>query len=129
MPKGVEPNPKRNVLKSAPFSFMPFMPEQLVFDKAEDGLVRFRAMFEMPNWDGVEADEITFVVDDPNDRVDKIAARFWGNERQGLYWVISARNHLDLPDVQLYRGLKLKIPSKNWIETKLLPQAQKYLER
>ena len=129
MPRGVEPNPKKNVLKSVPFSFMPFMREQLIFDKAEGGLVRFRGMFEMPNWDGVEVDETTFVVEDSNDRVDKIAFRFWGVDRQELYWVISARNHLDLPDTQLYRGLKLKIPSKNWIDTKLLPQSQKYLER
>ena len=108
---------------------MNFMPEQLIYDKAEQGLVRFRAMFEMPSWDGVAEGEKTIVIEDPNDRLDKIAAREWGAERQELYWVIAARNHLDLPDVQLYKGKKLKIPSKAWVDTKLLPQSQLFVER
>ena len=129
MTKGVDPNPKRNLLQAGPFSQMNFMPEQLVFDKESDGPVRFRATFEMPNWDGVEEDEFTYVVDGPDARLDKIAAAFWGIDRQELYWVIAARNNLDLPDVQLYKGKYLKIPSRNWIDTYLLPQAQNYIER
>lgn len=124
-----EPNPKRNRLSASVQSWMNFMPEQLVFDKAEQGLVRFRAMFEMPNWDGVEAEEATIVVEGADERLDKIAARIYGAQNVELYWVIAARNNLDLPDVQLYKGMKLKIPSKNWIDTRLIPQAQKYLER
>ena len=124
-----EPNPSKNLLSATPFSFMNFQPEQLIFDKEQDGLVRFRAMFEMPNWEGVEEDEFTYVVEGPDERLDKIASRFWGEERQSMYWVIAARNNLDLPDVQLGKSDKLKIPSKNWIDTKFMPQAQKYIER
>jgi hypothetical protein len=124
-----EPSPKRNILKAGVFSMMNFMPEQLAYDKELGTLVRWRSMFEMPNWDGVEAEETTYIIDDPEDRLDKIAARFWGNDRMGLYWVIAARNNLDLPDVQLYKGKRLKIPSRGWIDTKMLPQAQKYVER
>jgi hypothetical protein len=124
-----EPNPRKNVLRASPLSFMNFMPEQYLFDKEQDGLVRFRAMFEMPNWDGVEAGEYTYVIDDPNARLDKLAVKFWGDSKKELYWVLAARNGLDLPDAQLYKGRKIKIPSLEWIETKLLSQAQGYLER
>lgn len=129
MTTGVEPNPRKNVLKARPLSFMNFMPEQLAYDKEAGGLVRFRSMFEMPNWDGVEVEEITYIVDSANDRLDKIAARFWGSDRQEMYWIIAARNNLDLPDTQLYKGRKLKIPSRGWIDNKFLPQAQEYLDR
>lgn len=124
-----DPDPRRNVLTATPYSFMNFMPEQLAFDKESQTLIRWRAMFEMPDWTGVEDEETTFIIESSDDRLDKIAARFWGSDRQSMYWIIAARNHLDLPDVQLYKGRKLKIPSKNWIDTKFLPQAQRYLER
>lgn len=124
-----EPYPRKNVLKASPMSFMNFMPEQYLFDKESGGLVRFRAMFEMPNWDGVEDGEVTYVIDDPDARLDKIASQFWGSEKVQLYWVIAARNSLDLPDVQLYKGRKIKIPSVDWIETKLIPQSQEYIQR
>lgn len=108
---------------------MNFMPEELVFDKETNSLVRFRRMFEMPNWDGVEEEEFTFVVEDPEDRLDKMAARFWGTERQELFWVIAARNSMDLPDANIRKGVRLKIPSKAWIDEYFLPQAQNYIER
>lgn len=129
MPAKNEPFPRKNVLKASPFSFMNFMPEQYLFDMESDGLVRFRAMFEMPNWDGVEGGEVTYVIEDPNARLDRLAVQFWGEAKKELYWVLAARNGLDLPDVQLYKGRKIKVPSIEWIETKLLPQAQEYLER
>jgi hypothetical protein len=105
------------------------MPEQLAYDKDAGGLVRWRAMFEMPNWEGVTEDEITHVIDSSSERLDKLAYRYWGEERQELYWVIAARNSLDLPDVELYEGRKIKIPSKQWIDNKFLPQMQKYRSR
>jgi hypothetical protein len=124
-----EPKPRKNTLKARPYSFMNFMPEQLIYDKDTEQLVRFRMMFEMPNWDGVEEEERTYIVEDPNDRLDKMAARFWGIDRQELYWVIAARNNLDLPDVSIRKGTRLKIPSKNWIDSKLLAQVSNYIER
>lgn len=129
MTTGVDLKPRKNLLKAGPFSYMNFMPEQLIYDKELQGLVRFRAMFEMPNWDGVENDEFTYIISGSSERLDKIAARFWGIDRQELYWVIAARNKLDLPDVELYKGRYIKIPSRNWIDTYLLPQTQDYIER
>lgn len=129
MATGIDPNPRKNLLRAGPFSYMNFMPEQLIYDKELQGLVRFRAMFEMPNWDGVEDDEFTYIISSSDERLDKIAARFWGIDRQELYWVIAARNKLDLPDVELYKGRSIKIPSRNWIDTYLLPQTQDYIER
>lgn len=129
MTTGVDPSPRKNLLRAGPFSYMNFMPEQLIYDKELQGVVRFRAMFEMPNWDGVENGEFTYVISGSEERLDKIAARFWGIDRQELYWVIAARNKLDLPDVELYKGRSIKIPSRSWIDTYLLPQTQDYIER
>jgi hypothetical protein len=126
---GTDPNPKKNLLRASTFSYMNFMPEQLIYDKEKNNLIRFRSMFEMPNWDGVEIDEFSYIISGQNERLDKIAAKFWGIDRQELYWVIAARNNLDLPDVQLYQGRTIKIPSKSWIDTYLLPQTQDYIER
>lgn len=125
MTRGVDPNPKKKVLNAGVFSMMNFMPEQLIYDKDRDCPVRFRSMFEMPSWEGVEEEEITHVIDNPNERVDSLARKYWGEERIELYWVISARNSLDLPDVQLYMGRELKIPSRNWIDTVLLQQSNR----
>jgi hypothetical protein len=119
-----DPNPRRNMLRSSRYSFMNFMPEQLVYDQEAQSTIRFRSMFEMPSWEGVEEDEITHVIDNANERLDKLAALYWGFDRQELYWVIAARNNLDLPDVQLYMGRKIKIPSKGWVDTYFLPQAR-----
>ncbi|MDD5510929.1 MAG: hypothetical protein PHI12_08965 [Dehalococcoidales bacterium] len=124
-----DPNPRKNILKASPLSFMNFMPEQVVYDEETDSTIRFRAMFEMPSWDGVEESERTYLVEGPDERLDKIAAAAWGEERSEMYWIIAARNNLDLPDVQLYKGRKLKIPSRNWIDTKFLPQGNRYIER
>lgn len=124
-----EPNPRKNTLKARPYSFMNFMPEELIYDKESGGLVRFRRMFEMPNWAGVEDNEFTYIVESDNDRLDKMAYRFWGAERQEMYWVIAARNNLDLPDANIRKGTRLKIPSRAWLDEKFFPQAQNYIER
>jgi hypothetical protein len=129
MTSNAEPGPRKNLLKARPYSFMNFMPEEIAFDKETSSVVRFRRMFEMPNWDGVEEDEHVFIVEDPADRLDKIADRFWGADRLELYWVIAARNNMDLPDANIRKGTRLRIPSRRWIDDKFLPQAQAYIER
>lgn len=117
-------DPKKNVLSASPMSWMSFMREELIYDLEVESLVRFRGTFIMPSWDGVEDNETDYIVDDPNMRLDKLAAVYWGVDRQQLWWVIAARNHLDLPQVQLYKGRRLKIPSKEWVDNTLLPQAR-----
>jgi len=101
---------------------MKFMAEQLIFDKEKDSLVRFYGPFQMPNWDGVEDAEFEHVVEGTSERLEKIAATYYDN-RYELWWVIAARNNMDLPDVNLYQGRRLKIPHPEWVDTVLLKQA------
>jgi hypothetical protein len=121
MPKTEDPNPRQNLLKASPSSPMKFMQEELVYDPDVDGLVRFRNIFEMPKWDGVEDNEGEYEVDDSWIRLDILANRYYGDPT--LWWVIAARNHIDLPTAQLYRGRVLRIPSHDWVQTILLPQS------
>ena len=127
MPKARDPEPRKNLLKAGVHSPMKFMQEELVFDLDRDSLVRFRGMFIMPDWTGVEDNETDYVVENEWMRTDILAFDEYGDEE--LKWVINARNHLDLPDVQLYKGRRLKIPNKDWVESKLLPQFNKLVER
>lgn len=125
----LEPKPSENKLRSTPYSWMNFMPEQLVYDKETEGFVRFRSMFEMPKWDGVDEGEITHVVDREYERIDRLAAEYWGIDRQEMYWVIAARNNLDLYDVGVYRGQKLKIPAKDWVDNYFFTQSNSFGRR
>lgn len=118
--KAPDPQPRKNTLTESTYSPMRFMREELVFDKESSSLVRFRGPFQMPDWTGVEDKEVDYVVENDWMRTDILAKRYYGYEE--LKWVINARNSLDLPDVQLYKGRKLKIPDREWVNTKLLPQ-------
>ena len=123
MPKETEPNPKAEVLKSSKYSPMQYMKEYLIHDKERDGLVRFRGRFIMPDWSGVEEEEFDYIVKSPDVRLDIIANEYYGEPQ--LKWVIAARNKIDIPDVQLYKGRQLKIPARDWVERILLPQGIK----
>lgn len=127
MPKAPDPQPRENVLRAGVHSPMKFMEEHLVFDKEMDSLVRFRGPFIMPDWTGVEDNEVDYVVENDWMRTDILASRYYQDEE--LKWVINARNSLDLPDVQLYKGRKMKIPNKDWVDTVLLPQYRSLVER
>ncbi len=117
-----DPNPKKGTLKAGTFSWMNFMKEELEYDLETDSLVRFRGIFIAPDWSGVEENEIDYIVDDPHMRLDKLAALVWGSGRDYLWWVIAARNEMDIPVAELYQGRKLKIPSWQWVNDMLLPQ-------
>ena len=123
MRKIQDPQPKIGLLRASAYSPMRFMAEQLVFDSEKESLVRFRGPFQMPNWDGVEDTELDYEVDGPWVRLDILANEYYSG-RVELMWVIAARNHLDLPDVQLYMGRRLKIPHEDWVDSVLLPQAR-----
>ena len=118
------PNPREQTLKATAFSPMNFMREELEYDLEQESLVRFRGAFIMPSWDDVEDNEVEHVVEGPDERLDKIAAQYWGSARQELWWVIAARNEIDLPAVQLYKGRKLKIPTKEWVDNEFMPQSR-----
>lgn len=122
MSRDVNPQPRKNLLKSDSSSPMQFMREELIFDSERNSLVRFRGPFIMPNWLGVEDNEYEYEVDSSWVSLDQLAKSIYGDHV--LMWVIAARNHLDLPDVQVYMGKKLKIPNKDWVEDTLLPQGR-----
>jgi hypothetical protein len=101
---------------------MQFMKEYLIFDSETDSLVRFRGPFIMPNWSGVEDNEHDYVVAKNTTTLYEIAHEEY--EDPLMMYVLAARNHLDLPDVQLFKGKKLKIPNRDWVESKLLTQGR-----
>jgi len=100
---------------------MQFMHEYLLHDSERDALVRFRGPFIMPDWDGVQEGEIDYVVKSSSEALYKIAYKYYNDPL--LKWVIAARNHMTLSDVNLHKGIILKVPSREWVERKLLPQA------
>lgn len=114
------PTVPTKVLTATAGSPMRFMAEEVVWDLEVGSLVRFRAPFVMPDWTGVTENEDDYVVDRPALRCDILANERYGDPERG--WVIAARNNLDLPDVQLYEGQRLKIPRRDWVETKLMTQ-------
>jgi hypothetical protein len=122
MPKAVNPQPRENLLKSQATSPMQFMKEYLLFDSEKNSLVRFRGPFIMPSWAGVEDNESEYVVDNSWTTLQQIANEVYGDPL--LEFVISARNHMDLADAQMYKGKKLKVPNKDWVEDTLLPQGR-----
>jgi len=119
----LENNPRKNVLPVGVLSWMQFMPEHLAYDKESGLQMRYRAMLEIPCWDGVEDNEFEYVVDSPSSRLDKIAYEAYGESNIELYWVIAMRNNLALFDVELYKGKRLLIPLLSWVLNVLLPQA------
>jgi hypothetical protein len=101
---------------------MRFMDEEVIWDSETGSSVRFRRPFEMPSWDGVTDNEVEYIVSDSWMRIDILARHFYGNEEMG--WIIAARNNMDLPDVELYPGRSLKIPTRSWVERTLLRQGR-----
>ena len=61
-------------------------------------------------------DDIDYKVSQ-NDRIDKIAAKFYGSRL--LWWVIAQKNNLDQPSIELYQGRDLVIPSPNFVKQQL----------
>jgi len=122
MPRSVEPSPRENLLTSQTGSPMQFMKEHLIFDVERDSLVRFRGPFIMPDWTGVEENESEYVVQESWKTLQQIANDAYDDPL--MMYVLAARNHLDLPDVQLYKGMKLKVPNRAWVESKMIPQAR-----
>lgn len=121
MPVAIPTPPKRTLTATAA-SPCRFMEEQVQWDAEMGGLVRWRGAFAMPSWEGVEETEQDYVVEGSVRRLDILARRYYANEE--LWWVIAARNGLDLPDAQLYDGQRLKIPARAWVERRLLPQGR-----
>lgn len=117
-----DPLPRENLLKLNNNTPMQFMKEYLVYDSDVNSLIRFLGPFIMPNWNGVEDNEFDYVIQNSWTTLYQIANEVYNDPL--LQWVIASRNHLDLPDVQLYKGKRLKIPNRDWVESYLLPQGR-----
>ncbi len=115
-----DPSPKKKAMRAKPNSPLSFMREHVVFDSEVDNVVRFWGQFMMPDFTGVEGNEEDYIIDSEYETLWKIAFVYYGDE--SLWWVIAARNTLDLPDAQLFQGRKIKVPSKRFVETQLLSQ-------
>lgn len=114
------PSVPKKILTASPDSPMRFMRETTVWDAESEGVVRFRQPFEMPRWDGVTENEDDYMIESHKARLDIIAEEKYGNAER--MWVLSARNGLDLPDAQLYPGMIIKVPRRDWVERVLLAQ-------
>ena len=68
---------------------------------------------DLQNRDG----DIEYTLQD-GDRLDRISQQYYGNV--SMWWVIAARNDLDLPDVQIIPGRKIIIPDPTYVITNLV---------
>lgn len=75
--------------------------------------------FKMPDLQNRDGD-IEYTIKD-GDRLDKIAQQYYGNV--GLWWVVAARNDLDLPDIQMIPGRKIIIPDPAYVIGNLINNA------
>lgn len=90
--------------------------EEYIDDSEAGSSVRFFNRFQMPDF---SADTMPFVyVIEGRVRLDQLAKQYYDDE--ALWWVIAAKNNIDLPDAELYQGQTLLIPSPDFVNGKLL---------
>lgn len=119
--------PRKKLIKPVIPSWMKYMIEEVVYDRDRSSFVRFMNRFVMPDFSGVEQDEREYVCVGEWERLDKIAHAYYGDER--LWWVIAARNNMELPDQSIYKGRVLKIPAPGFVSEKIIGQQDKVLRR
>ena len=73
-------------------------------------------VFEQPDLSDRTGD-IQYMIQ-TGDRLDKLSLRFYNTPF--LWWVIAAKNNLDLPTVELYSGIKIIIPDPAYVVTQLV---------
>ena len=107
-------------------SWLRFCPPQKVLVKGKTVLdpveIEWWGMFMEPEFPQLDGDIVHRV--EEKDRIDKLAAFYYGNER--LWWVIAARNDMDDPTLELKpesvgdRPREIIIPSPGYIQQNLL---------
>lgn len=117
--------PRKKLINPNVLSWMNYMKEEVIYDRDKSAFVRFLNRFVFPNFSGAEQDEFEYVCQSNWERLDKLAKKYYGDER--LWWVIAARNGLELPDQSLYKGRKVMIPSADFVRKKIVGQQQKVL--
>lgn len=103
-------------ITAAPFSWMRFgVLKQVDVLSGQDLLTpmtyTWYGLFQEPDLANRTGDIEYTLVD--GDRLDKLAQAYYGT--MALWWVIAARNNLDLPDIQIYGGVKVIIPDPAYV--------------
>jgi len=103
-------------ITAAPFSWMRFSTlKQVDVLSGQDLLTpmtySWYGLFQEPDLANRTGDIEYTLVD--GDRLDKLAQTYYGT--MALWWVIAARNNLDLPDIQIYGGVKIIIPDPAYV--------------
>ena len=99
-------------------SVLKWMEEHAVYDSERGAEVRFFGVFEAPDTTTASDGEMVIVVDNVYERMDSLAYKWLGDVTLG--WVIALYNGLDSPEEDLYRGMQLHIPSKQWVADNIL---------
>jgi hypothetical protein len=60
----------------------------------------------------VQEDDLMYIVQE-RDRLDTISQRFYATPYLG--WIIAVANEIRLPDVELQRGMEIRIPSGRFV--------------
>jgi hypothetical protein len=98
-------------------SWMVRMDEEYLYDDESGQWVRFLGPFKEPDLSGSNNGEIEIVVESPYDRLEKYAAKYYGDP---LLWpVIALRNGIDLPDNELYPGRRILIPAPDFVRRRM----------
>ncbi len=105
-------------ITAAPYSWMRFSPlKQTDVLSGQDLMTPMTyswfGFFKEPNLENRTGDIEYTLVD--GDRLDKLAQAYYGT--MALWWVIAARNNLDLPDIQIYGGKRIIIPDPAYVTT------------
>jgi len=92
--------------------------EEWVYDSEGANYVRFLGPLPTVAFADVEGNELTVVIEDRSQRLDTLAQTYYADP--ALWWVIAARNELDLPDQDLYPGMTLYVPTLDYVRRKIL---------
>lgn len=98
------------------FSWLRHCDQLTEFDEDVDSDVLFFDMADLPEIES-QPDDIDYTVQ-ARDWIDMLAATFYGDSL--LWWVIAARNDLELPETELYRGRRIVIPSPRYVREVLI---------
>lgn len=78
-------------------------------------VVSWFGMFQSPDLADRDGD-IEYTVQD-GDRLDKLSLYYYGTPF--LWWVIAAKNQIDLPDIELYGGKKIIITDPDYVVSQI----------
>lgn len=106
-------------------SHMKWMEEHAIYDSESEGEIRFFGLFEPPDLTGAADTETVMRVEDVNLRMDLLAYDIYGDVT--LWWFLAYYNGLDVPEAYLYRGMELRYPSKEWVQSNIVnkPRTQR----